>query len=153
MANSSVKLKGDDKTIAGYLKSLPKGQRDIAETLHTLIMKTLPKAQIAIKWGYPWYAVNGQDVAYLAGVAKRINFGFPRGAELDSDLLEGTGKGMRHIKVASVEVIQPRVFAGLLKAAAKLPAPEAKATAKQAAKSPAKTVANKSSAKSNGAHA
>jgi len=153
MATSSVKLKGDDKTIAGYLKTLPKGQRDIAEALHALIIKTLPKAQIAIKWGYPWYAVNEQDVAYLMGVAKRINLGFPRGAELDSELLEGTGKGMRHVKVASTDDIQSRAFASLLKAAAKLPAPESKTTAKKSAKTPAKTVAKKSAVKSNGAHA
>jgi len=45
MATSSVKLKGDDKTIAGYLKTLPKGQRDIAEALHALL------DQVAVRHG------------------------------------------------------------------------------------------------------
>ncbi|MBK6766769.1 MAG: DNA alkylation repair protein [bacterium] len=132
MATSSIKLKNDDRTLAGYLKSLPKGQRDIGEALHALIMKTLPKAEVVIKWGYPWYQVNGQDVAYLMGVANRINLGFPRGAELASDLLEGTGKGMRHIKVAAANEIQTRAFSALLKSAAKLPTSEAKASSKTA---------------------
>jgi hypothetical protein len=66
--------------------------------------------------------LDGADFAYLAGVAKRINFGFPRTEhELESELLEGTGKGMRHIKVASLDDIQPRASSpSLLKAAAKL---------------------------------
>ena len=40
MATSSIKLRGDDKSLAGYLKSLPKKQRDIAEALDALIVKT-----------------------------------------------------------------------------------------------------------------
>ncbi len=134
MATSSIKLRGDDKSLAGYLKSLPKKQRDIAEALDALIVKTMPKAKVTIKWGYPWYAVDDADVAYLMGVAKRINLGFPRGAELESELLEGAGKGMRHIKVASVDEIKPRPFSALLKAAAKLPPSERSAPAKRAAK-------------------
>lgn len=156
MATSSVKLKGSEKTIAAYLKSLPTSQREIAESLHALIMKTLPKAEIVIKWGYPWYQVDGEDIAYLMGVAKRINFGFPRGAELDSELLEGTGKGMRHIKVASTDDVRARAFAALLRAAAKLHKSEAKSTTTKTAKaksSPSeKTPAEKSVAKSASAH-
>lgn len=120
MSTTAIKLKDGEKTIAAYLKSLGKPQREIAEALHTLIVKTLPKAEVRIKWGYPWYELNGENVAYLAGVAKRMNFGFPNGAQIESELLEGTGKGMRHIKIASVDEIQPRKFAALLKAAAKL---------------------------------
>lgn len=156
MATSSVKLRDGEKSIAAYLKSLPKGQREIAEALHALIMKTAPKAEVAIKWGYPWYNLDGADFAYLAGVAKRINFGFPRGAELESELLEGTGKGMRHIKVSSLDDIQPRAFASLLKAAARLPKAEAKVEKKAVTKSlsvkaTAKTVM-KQAARTNGAH-
>ncbi len=155
MATSSIKLKDGEKSIAAYLKSLPKGQREIAEALHALIMKSVPKAEVVIKWGYPWYNLDGADFTYLAGVAKRINFGFPRGAELESDLLEGTGKGMRHIKVATLDDIQPRVFTALLKSAVKLPTTETK-PAKAAVKKTAAKIAVKASAKtadkSNGAH-
>lgn len=155
MATSSIKLKDGEKSIAAYLKSLPKGQREIAEALHALIMKSVPKSEVAIKWGYPWYNLDGADFTYLAGVAKRINFGFPRGAELDSELLEGTGKGMRHIKVATLDDIEPRVFTALLKSAVKLPTTETK-PGKAAVKKTAAKVAVKTSAKtadtSNGAH-
>lgn len=137
MSTTTVKLKDGDKGIAGYLKSLNKTQREIAESLHALIMKTLPKAEVRVKWGYPWYELNGGNVAYLAGVANRVNFGFPNGAELASDLLEGTGKGMRHIKVSSVEEIQSRSFAALLKEAAKLTESKAKKSATPATKTSA----------------
>ncbi len=135
MSTTTVKLRDGLKSATAYFKALPKAQREIAEALHTLICKTLPKAEVQIKWGYPWYELDGENVAYLAGIAKRINFGFPNGAQLESELLEGTGKGMRHIKVASLDDIQPRAFASLLKAAAKLPKAEAKTAIKQAAKS------------------
>lgn len=134
MSTTTVKLKDGEKSVAAYFKTLPKAQREIAGALHALICRTLPKAVVRIKWGYPWYELNGENVAYLAGIAKRINFGFPNGAQLESELLEGTGKGMRHIKIASLDEIQPRKFAALLKAAAKYNEAQQRKTAKPVVK-------------------
>ncbi len=120
MPRTTVKLQDGEKSVSAYFKELPKSQRDIAKALHTLILKVIPKAEVKIKWGYPWYELDGESFAYLAGVADRVNFGFPRGAELSSELLEGTGKGMRHIKVHSLVMIQPRKFAMLLREAVRL---------------------------------
>ena len=51
-----------------------------------------------------------------------MNFGFFRGAELSSKLLEGTGKGLRHIKIKTGKDIDEAEIARLLKDAAKLEA-------------------------------
>jgi 3-methyladenine DNA glycosylase AlkD len=150
MSTTSVKLKDGEKSVAAWFKKLSKSQRDTASALHELILKAIPNAEPKIKWGSPWYELNGENIAYLAGVAKRINLGFPRGAELESELLEGTGKGMRHIKVANVEEIKPKSFTALLKSAAKLPTEKTKPTTKKATAQ--KTAAKKSVAKSSGAH-
>ena len=48
------------------------------------------------------------------------NLGFFEGARLTSQLLEGTGKGMRHVKVRTLKGIKEREIVGLLKKAAKL---------------------------------
>lgn len=145
MPNSTVKLRGGEKSVAAYLKELPRPQRDIAKALHALTMRTVPDAVVQIKWGSPWYELDGENLAYITGVAGRINFGFPRGAELDSELLEGTGKGMRHIKVHSLVMVQPRKFATLLRQAAKLitgePEKPVKSVTASKAKKPAVKVA------------
>ena len=49
-----------------------------------------------------------------------MDFGFFMGAKLKSELLEGTGKGLRHIKVKTQEDIDETEFGRLLKDAAKL---------------------------------
>jgi hypothetical protein len=50
-----------------------------------------------------------------------VNLAFLRGAELTEarELLEGTGKGMRHIKVRSPKDIRKQAFAALVKEAAR----------------------------------
>jgi len=49
-----------------------------------------------------------------------INLGFFLGAKLNSRLLEGSGKGLRHIKVRNEGDIKNGEFSKLLKEAAKL---------------------------------
>ena len=51
--------------------------------------------------GYPTACVSGAAFAYVAAFRAHVNVGFFRGAELDdpSQLLEGTGKYMRHVKL------------------------------------------------------
>lgn len=53
---------------------------------------------------------------------KRVNLEFPQGVELsDSDnLLEGTGKRFRHVKIHNKEIAQSPEVSELIKLAAKL---------------------------------
>jgi hypothetical protein len=54
---------------------------------------------------------------YLSGP---VDFGFFRGAELSSKLLEGTGKGLRNIKIRSQKGVDLVELTRLLEDAAKL---------------------------------
>jgi hypothetical protein len=51
--------------------------------------------------GHPTVCVGGAAFAYVNAFKTHVNVGFFRGAELDdpANLLEGTGKLMRHIKL------------------------------------------------------
>ncbi len=49
-----------------------------------------------------------------------MDIGFFRGAELHSKLLEGTGKGLRHIKIKDLETMPELGIKRLLKEAAEL---------------------------------
>jgi hypothetical protein len=113
-----VKVKG---TIDNFIRALDPERREIVVALRTIIHKAIPKAEESIKWGSPWWTQNGYVCCiYTAG--DHINFGFSRGVELtDPDgLLEGTGKGMRHVKLNSVKDIRKTQFTAWLKEAAKL---------------------------------
>jgi Domain of unknown function (DU1801) len=63
-------------------------------------------------------------VACLYVIGDHVNLGFFRGAELDDSngLLEGTGKGMRHVKIRIPGDIKRRELAIILKQAAGLAA-------------------------------
>ncbi|TLY10597.1 MAG: DUF1801 domain-containing protein [Thaumarchaeota archaeon] len=78
------------------LKTYDPRVRELAQKLRRLVKKTLPGAAETVKWGNPVYM------------------------KLDSKLLEGTGKGIRHIKVRNEDDIKEAEFVRLLKEAAKL---------------------------------
>lgn len=73
-----------------------------------------------IKWGNPTYISNGKNIAWILNYKDHVDLGFFMGAKLHSDLLEGTGKGLRHIKVRRPDDIKEEEFTRLLKDAAKL---------------------------------
>ncbi|MBI2183351.1 MAG: DUF1801 domain-containing protein [Thaumarchaeota archaeon] len=94
--------------------------RALTQGLQVLIKKALPDADEKVKWGYPFYAVNGRSVAALVTYKDHVNLAFTKGALLNSKLLEGTGKGIRHIKVRTMTDIKEEELTRLLKEAAKL---------------------------------
>lgn len=112
------------ETVDAYLAKTSGELRLILEKLRDLIRTTAPKATEAIKWGVPTYAEGKTGCYFTVVESGYVNFGFHRGAELPDPkgLLEGTGKGMRHIKLRSVEDIDAPAFRKLIKAAMALDA-------------------------------
>ncbi len=103
-----------------YVKRLSPDMRKITNRLRTIIKKALPNSNEVIKWRNPTYLVDGENVAWIINYRDHTDLGFFKGALLHSDLLEGTGKGLRHIKVYRYSDIKEKEFARLLKEAAKL---------------------------------
>lgn len=108
-------------TVDAYIAGLPEAQREIAKTIRKLILTSVPTLRETIKWGAPCF-VASENVCSFMGHKKHANLYFFRGTELTDKhgLLEGAGKGMRHVKISSLKDIRKGPIATLVKAAAKL---------------------------------
>ena len=111
---------GKGKDVEAYVKSLNAPMRELTEKLRTIIKEALPDATETIKWGNLTYIIEGKNVAWILSYKDHVDLGFFMGAKLKSKLLEGTGKGLRHVKVWSGSDVKEDEFARLLKDAAKL---------------------------------
>ncbi|GJM13168.1 MAG: hypothetical protein DHS20C12_15710 [Pseudohongiella sp.] len=69
--------------------------------------------------GHPVLCVSEAAFAYVAAFKAHVNVGFYRGAELEdaNNLLEGSGKLMRHIKLRPGVQVNEQSLEALLKAA------------------------------------
>jgi hypothetical protein len=83
-----------------WIALLPSSHRAVAERLRRMVMDVEPAFRESVKWGNPVYSL-GQDIVYIADQRQYVQLGFYSGASLPDpyQLIEGTGKGMRHIKV------------------------------------------------------
>jgi hypothetical protein len=109
-------------TIQEFLTQLSLGHKEIIEKLQKLISATVPDSQERILWSTPWYYLNKKPICYLSNHTHHVDFGFAFGSHFSSNLLEGTGKNMRHIKIKTVEDISKNQIEliRLLKSAAEL---------------------------------
>ncbi len=82
----------------------------MVEALRLLMLTVAPDAREELKWGQPWYGVK-KGVCYIAAFKDHVNLGFTRGTELadPAQRLEGTGKGMRHVKIRNPKEIDTAV--------------------------------------------
>ncbi|HUQ42245.1 MAG TPA: DUF1801 domain-containing protein [Candidatus Limnocylindrales bacterium] len=106
---------------AAYIAEQPADKRAALEKLRALVVKALPDADVAIKWGVPIYARNGKNICALASFKDHvaINIFAPPAALADpKKQLEGAGKTSRMYKVRSVSDIDAPSVARWLKAAA-----------------------------------
>lgn len=107
-------------TTEEILSKLENQNRNIVEKLQILVKKTIPEAVETVKWGNITYLLHDRNLAWIIIYADHVDFGFFRGAELKSKLLEGTGKGLRHIKISQLEDIEEAEITRLLKDAVRL---------------------------------
>lgn len=88
--------------------------RALANQLRRIIRKALPKSRELVKWKNPTYLVNNKNIAWIMVHRDHVNLGFFQGAKMKSPRLEGTGKGLRHIKVRRPEDVDEKEFTRLL---------------------------------------
>jgi hypothetical protein len=90
-----------DEEIDAYVQRKNPAMREITDSLRALMKKTVPKSRELLNpWGLPTYEWLGA-IGYIMVGKKHVTFGFARGAELPdpAELLEGTGKSLRHVKI------------------------------------------------------
>lgn len=99
-----------DRQLIGFLEAYDPHISDLALALREMILEEAPDASESIYQVYTvaiWFGFSGKmkDMfCYVATNARHVNLGFPRGSTLPdpNGALEGEGKTMRHIKLASL---------------------------------------------------
>lgn len=88
-----------------FFASTPDAWKPVAMELRKLVRKLAPNLVEAMKYGMPSYVKDRHTVVYIMPASDHVNLGFYDGVDLDDpkNLLEGTGKRLRHVKVISVQ--------------------------------------------------
>lgn len=98
--------------VTEYINKAPTEYREIMETVRMLIHQSVENVTEAYKWNRPVFRVQ-YDFAYLQANKNYVTLGFYKNFEKLNDpdnLLEGTGKTMRHIKLRQVADINNKLL-------------------------------------------
>lgn len=107
-ASKSAHGKEAVKIIDAYVQRKNANLKHVANALRRLVKKTLPKSSEAVNpWGVPTFDFNG-PICYMMVGKNHVTLGFTRGTSLadGGELLEGTGKNLRHVKLKEVEQLR-----------------------------------------------
>jgi hypothetical protein len=102
-----------------YFAEQPADKAALLEKLRALVNKGVPDADVSIKWGVPFYQLNGKNICALASFKDHvgINFFAPPSAFVDpGKKLEGSGKGNRMLKVRTAADVDSASILRWLKA-------------------------------------
>ncbi|HTO99507.1 MAG TPA: DUF1801 domain-containing protein [Myxococcales bacterium] len=109
--------------IEGFLSSQPAPFRAILEELRGLIEEAAPGAESSLKWGMPFYTLDGAMMCATSAHKSHVNLilSGPPGAFADPQgLLQGEGKTGRHLKLTSLDQLPRTAVRGWLRKAASL---------------------------------
>lgn len=98
----AAKRKDLGAPVDGYFADQPPEKRVLLEKLRALVTKGVPGADASIKWGVPFYQLNGKNVCSLAAFKEHVGINFFASPAVLADpgkKLEGEGKTMRMLKV------------------------------------------------------
>lgn len=116
MEDSTKTITAVDK----FIQSLPIDIQSIAEALRKIILDSSPALVEEYKWSMPNYSYKGL-VCYIQTAKKHANLGFHKGnvlIEKDiNNLLQGSGKTMRHIRIEKMDDIRSDTFVSLIQEA------------------------------------
>ena len=98
-----------------FFADLPKPQKEICLQLRSIIRTHFPNIDEKMKWGVPTY---GEGKVYIASLEDHVNIGFSLAelSDAEKNLLEGSGKTMRHLKLYKAADIEEKTVLRLLNA-------------------------------------
>lgn len=108
--------------IEGFLAKQPPPLRAILDELRKTIAKTAPDATASLKWGMPFYALEGEMMCATGAHKSHVNLILPGepGTYADPEgLLEGAGKTGQHVKIRTIEELPRAAVRGWIVKAAK----------------------------------
>lgn len=117
-------MAGSENTNAGveqFFGCIPAPLGKLAASLRAIVKTAAPQAREEIKWGFPCYTQNSM-LCYIRPAKAHLTFGFYKGASLTDpeNLLEGTGKGLRHVKIRRSGDIRANIFSRWIREAVEL---------------------------------
>lgn len=101
-----------------WFKGLTADQRVILESLRAVILSSSGEIAEELKWGQPCYSRH-RLFCYLQKAKSHVTIGFQHGAALadPKNILQGTGKDMRHIKIALGDDVDEESLKALIREA------------------------------------
>jgi hypothetical protein len=99
-----------------YIDLLGTPQNDVAAQLREIVLTCYPQLREDIKWHVPVYSLVTTPIVSIEGFKAHVNLKFFEGARLQDpgSILEGTGKGVRHVKFRSTEDVDEWKIRGLI---------------------------------------
>lgn len=94
------------KPIEGFFAKQPANLRAILEALRELANEAAPDATTALKWGMPFYSIDGAMMCALGAHKAHVNLiltGPPDAFPDPKGRLSGEGKTGRHLKLTSID--------------------------------------------------
>jgi hypothetical protein len=110
-----------DPDVERYLAELRPPLAAVARAVRAVVRKRAPTLTERRCRGVPMWEGRSR-VCYIAEHSDHVNLGFFRGRALSdpSWILEGTGKSLRHVKLASVGAARAPAVGALLEAAVRI---------------------------------
>ena len=109
-------------SIDPFFAKQPPPLRAILDALRALVAEVVPGAAASIKWGMPFYTLDGEMMCAFGAHKSHVNLilaGPPTSFADPKGLLEGEGKTGRHLKITSADQIPRAQVKTWLKTAAK----------------------------------
>jgi hypothetical protein len=106
-----------------FFAKQPPELRAILEALRELVARAAPEATSSLKWGMPFYTIDGRMMCALGAFKSHVNLvlaGPPNAFDDPDGLLEGDAKGGRHLKLRKLEELPRKKALAWVRAAAKL---------------------------------
>lgn len=100
-----------NEQVTNYISEASEEQKKIMEALRIIIHKEVPSVVENFKWSRPVFSTDA-DFAYFKTSKSYLTFGIFRFEKIkdNKDLLEGTGKDMRHIKIKKMADMKPGII-------------------------------------------
>ena len=109
--------------IDGFFKKQPPPLRAVLVELRKIVESTVPDAESSIKWGNPFFTLNGKMMVALSAHKSHVNLilaGPPNAFADPHHRLTGEGKTGRHLKLSSLVELPRNEVRGWVKTAAKI---------------------------------
>lgn len=103
-----------DEQVNNYIEKQDSPQKEILHKVRKIFHNTLQNFEEKIGWGV---VVFSEGKFYIAAINNRVHVGFSINGlnKNEIDMFEGSGKTMRHIKIYSLDEIDEKKLAKLIK--------------------------------------